>query len=211
MHNFETDAELVQAIKTNWTKYGRLVILGLVLIAAGILGFQKWTTHQHAQKRLVATQFDALLQQVAIQQPDEDAIHLLAKQIEKQHADSPYNSLAKLLVAKMAIEKHQFAQAKQLLQWVARHGPAGLVQDTAHIRLARLALQSKDPKAALAILKDDHLKKMYPAITNFLSAEAYYQLKEGDKAELLMKEAVRALPSETPARMHNWLLLESSK
>lgn len=203
MHHDEADVELVQTIKRLWSDFGRLLIASILLFILGCLGWQRWVAYQQHTHLVSATLYEQLTDAVEHDEPISSA----ANHLMQQSNNMAYLCLTRLLLAKEALQVHDQALAKAHLEWVLAHAPYALIQDTARLRLSRLALDQLHPKLALKLLDQHQLESRNQALVSFLRAHAYQQLGQKEQAAACAQLAVQRLPVGAPPEIANWMIL----
>jgi len=98
--DYETEEQQVEAIKKWWHENGRSVILGVVIGAAAIFGWQGWGKYQIKQSEAASDEYTATLD--ALQQDGDPVV--LAESLQSEYSDSMYSIMASLAAAKDRIE-----------------------------------------------------------------------------------------------------------
>ena len=88
----------------------------------------------------------------AAEQDDISTARAQATVLQSDYAGSAYASLAAFMMAKLAVEKDDYAKAILELQWVLNNDEQTEMQDIARLRLARVLLAADQSDKALGEL-----------------------------------------------------------
>lgn len=192
-----TEQQQVEAIKHWWSTYGTKVIALIVLVGAGVLGWQYWQKHQIAKKTQASEAFFMITQ--LAKDEDVDAFQMNASTLIKQHSASPYAALASFMLAESSVQAGDYDQALVHLQWVADNGSASVLKDIANIRLARLQVEQRHFDAALESL-DAHRNAVFDAVVEELKGDIFLIQHNEEQAIAAYRRALVAEASGLEAR-----------
>lgn len=150
--DYESEEQQVEALKKWWEENGRSVILGVVIGAGAIGGWQWWGSHQLATAQKASDAYVATLD--ALNEEDGDVVTAAAA-TKSEHGGSLYAAMASLAAARDLIEKNDLTGAAKELQWAVDNAEQPDVVVIAKIRLARVLGASGDTDAGLAMLPGD--------------------------------------------------------
>jgi len=162
------EQEQLDQIKHFWKQYGN-AITWLVIVVLG--SFASWNFYNYWQ-RSQAQQAAALFDEVdrAVQAGDAARIDRVFDDMKDKFAATAYAQQSGLLVARQYINLNQLDAAKAALTWVAEKSSDPGYQALARLRLAAIAMESKNYEEALRLLNG-----AYPA-----SFEALVADRKGD-------------------------------
>jgi predicted negative regulator of RcsB-dependent stress response len=163
---YVTEDEQVEALKAWWKENGKAIIAGVIFGLLGLMGWRYWQGSIKAQAEQASTAFQQLLFQVADNK--KEAAEQQAKQILDQFGKSPYAAFAALMLAKIAVDKNDLAQAKTHLQWALAHSTEPEIKRVARLRLVRLLLAEGNTDQAQSLLDEKD---------NTASLSSYHELK----------------------------------
>ncbi len=166
MDRYVTEEEHVEALKAWWKENGKAVIAGAILGLLGLMGWRYWQGSIKVQAEQASTAFQQLLSQVADNK--KEAAEQQTKQILDQFEKSPYAAFAALMLAKIAVDKNDLAQAKTHLQWALAHSTEPEIKRVARLRLVRLLLAQGNTDQAQSLLDEKD---------NMASLPSYHELK----------------------------------
>lgn len=170
MVNFESDEQAAEALKRWWSENGKSIIAGVILGLALLFGWRGWVEYRDDQ-RAEASVLYTELQQTA-QAGRTDRLHEMTLQLQQDFAGTPYAGQAALHDAQALVEAGRLDEAAVTLSWAAANANEQVIQDLAHLRLARVYVAQGKPDQALAELA-------------FLEAVAYLSLVEEIRGDAL--------------------------
>ena len=152
-----TEEENTEFLSSLWDKYKYLILLSLVLLGAGIFGWESWS-----QNRLSNLQDSADMYESFINSLNDDDLdqHVLANQIIKKYPNTLYADLVTFHLAKISVEEEDLSKAEEHLMWILqRHDSkwrSGFdpIETTARLRLARVLIANDNSNKALEIINE---------------------------------------------------------
>lgn len=138
MDGYVSETEQVEQIWRWWKDNGRALVLGLVVGLGGLAGYRYWDAAQTARAESASINYQQFLQ-LAGGDRTEDAVKT-GRAIVDGYPDTTYARLSTLLLAKLAVEKNDYPQAKIELKKLVDDGGAGEIGNVARARLARILL-----------------------------------------------------------------------
>ncbi len=141
----ESDEEQIEAIKRWWDENGTSILVGVVLVVGGVLGFQGWQNHVRDTGEAAAAIYANLLEATRLDSPfdehDEESLQtaqFLASQLKNEYSGSSYAHFAALLMAKQAVEAGDLDAAGAELAWAMDDGVDESLRPVVVMRLARV-------------------------------------------------------------------------
>lgn len=149
----EVDEEVRRdQLKSYWDRYGRLAILGVLLLLAAIAGFFWWQNRQEIDASKQGVQLNDALQDV-VARNDKAAAGAKLDALAKSDRTG-YRVAALLTKADLAIEAGKNAAAIALFKRIADDGDlASPYRDLATIRMTALELDRLPPRTVIDRLK----------------------------------------------------------
>ena len=171
---------------------------------ASILGYNYWQYDQRTEGEDASVLFDQLT-------ADEAHIDqtVVSGDLMDRHADSPYASLAALMMAKRSVEDHDLDGARDYLQWVLDHAGDDGLAHIARLRLGSVLLAQRQPDSALALLTVDDMST-YSARYHELRGDAYEQKGEIGLSRNAYQESLNALSASSGIRALVQLKLDNT-
>jgi len=149
----ETEDEQVEKLKSWLKENGLSIVLGIVLGVGGIGGYNYWQKYQDTRAAEASSHFEAIL--AALETDDEATLQQHADTLIADYANTDYAQMARLALARHAVEKEQFEQAETELQAVVGSAGDSPLAYIARTRLAAVQIQLARYDQALATLGSD--------------------------------------------------------
>ena len=143
-----TEDEQSERIKAWWKENGTSVIAGTVLGIAVIGGVNYWRGYKADQAEAAAELYDRVLE------ANSEAAADAGRRLVAEYSGTPYAGKAALLLARMAYEDGDGAQAAEHLRWALGEAPDPADRKVARLRLARVVLEGGDTDEAEALLAE---------------------------------------------------------
>ena len=152
-----TEEENTEFLSSLWDTYKYLILLSLVLLGAGIFGWESWS-----QNRLSNLQDSADMYESFVNSLNDDDLDqkVLADQIIKKYPNTLYADLVTFHLAKISVEEEDLNKAEEHLMWILQRHDSKWGSDfdpieaTARLRLARVLVANDNSNKALAIIND---------------------------------------------------------
>lgn len=149
MEIYENEHEQAEALKAWWDKNGTRVIIAIVILLAGVLGWRYWLDAKHREAEAASEQYMKMLE--VVQSKPDQAIEM-GSQLVSAHSSSSYASMASLVMASINLEKGDKESASAQLRWVMEKGKQDELKEIARLRLGRLLLDMGKADEALALV-----------------------------------------------------------
>ncbi len=175
MEAYRDEDEQLAALKQWWKQNGNSLLIGIGLALAIVFGWKAYEKNTQESAEAASNRYQALLQTVAELNGSTDEAALAKAQVDahgikQDHAGSPYAQFAALVLAKLAVQQGNLAQAEEELRWVLAEQPSADTERLAKSRLARVLAGQQKYDDAVALLD-------VPATDAFY---LYYQELKGD-------------------------------
>lgn len=198
MNEFETEEQQVEALKRWWKENGKVILIGVVIGAAAIVGGKSYLSHVQAQRVEASMHYDVMTQAMRADQVD-TALNE-GEQIVTQYPKTVYAAMASLALAKMRVEKGELSVAENRLRWVMDHAEQPDIVHTARLRLARVLLADGKFDIALNLLNDVAMDGYTPLYQELLG-DVYVAKRQPDKAKSAYAAALEAMASGDDRRV----------
>lgn len=172
MEAYATEEQQLEALKQWFKKHGNRLTWGLIIILAIIAGTRYWYHHQTVITDQTSENYVAMMS--AFEQNDQTTLKSKAELLIKDYPQSPYASLAALVVAHQAVKEGDYKNAAEGYEWVIKHGKQADFQALARARLMRLLIAENKNDEALALFDEQ-------------KARAYLSLMAEMKGDILLK------------------------
>lgn len=184
------DADQIEHLRRLWDQYGRVAMVVVVVVLAGLLSSHFYGAYQQRQATEAAALFAAYQQPPAGQTAD-----ALAAQLRARYPGTSYASFAALAQARQAVEAGKLDIAEQHLRWVVEHASEPTDRALARLRLARVLLDQGKPQAAQEALGKD-ASSASPAMSE-IRGDIAHALDKVPEARRAYQEALAGLPPES--------------
>lgn len=201
------EQESLEQLKAWWDKWGNLITAAITIFCLAFAGYNGWRWYERNQGAKATAAFVQL--QNAVVQNDQKNLSSLAKGIMQEYPKHAFASLAAFTLARDAMDKANFADAKSALVWVIETGKRPEYETIARVRLAGVELQTKNAKEALAVLEKAKPAEGDAVIYNDRLGDVYFALGETEKARAAWKKAIAADPKTNTLAAFVSLKLES--
>ena len=225
MDDLQSEKEQIEEMRAWWSEYGKVVIAGIVIGVAGLIGFNQYNASQLESQLAASELYETLVGHVV--DGDLDGAEFVADDLVANYADTAYAAQSKLALARLYMDQNRDQDAADSLrELLAMSADEGL-QNIGRLRLARVLLyQDKAQEVvdllegldapSFAALKDEALGDAYAALGDYKQAADAYnraltdpspsptidpalvQMKLIDLPEVVVAEAELQEQSEEP-------------
>ncbi len=158
-----TEEEQLVQLRHWWQRYGKLALVGIVMLVMIVSGWRYWQARQARVAQEASILFDHLL--VSKDQGDDTALQGQGNYLLGSYSRSIYAQMGALILAKYAVDQSDLAAATEHLQWALEHGNDPSLRQLARLYLARIQLSEKDYGAAQTTLEtieiDNYAARVY--------------------------------------------------
>ncbi|MBE0473068.1 tetratricopeptide repeat protein [Rhodoferax sp.] len=144
------EQEQLDQIKHFWKQYGNAITWALIVVLGAFASWNFYNYWQRSQAQQAAALFDEVDR--AVQAGDAARIDRVFGDMKDKFAGTAYAQQSGLLVARQYINLNQLDAAKAALTWVAEKSSDAGYQALARLRLAAIAMESKNHEEALGLL-----------------------------------------------------------
>lgn len=152
------EQEKISALKAWWDQYGNIVSGVVIAVCVTIIAVQGWRWYTRSQAEKAAVLYNAISS--AAQTSANDKAKDAGAQLLDKYPGSAYAPRGALLLAKIAVDAGDRAQAKTHLQWVVDRASEDELKQIARLRLSYLLLDDKAYDDALRILDAKHEEQL---------------------------------------------------
>ncbi len=138
-------------LKDWWKKNGHSIIAGVVLGLIIVVGVNYWRNYQTSQAEEASVLFEQVASAVVTKKP-EQAVAAGAR-LMSDFKGSGYAAKAALLLAKISVDKKDFASAENQLRWAIDNAADKATVMLTRLRLVELLLAQRKWDAAGALLE----------------------------------------------------------
>lgn len=194
---YMTEQEQIEQLK-KWLKQNGLTILaGVALALITVSGWHYWQRYHTKVLTHASGIYDEMLTLRA--QNDTNGTVIQAKRLLSHYPNTPYAQIAAFMLARDAANSQHYPEAIKQLTWVIDNSDTSSLRQIAKIRLARVLIAEKKPDDALETLKkiDD---KSFAGLIDETKGDAYFSMKNNNKAHEFYQLALNELPKEEAAQ-----------
>jgi len=202
------DAHEQGEIVKKWlSENGSAIVMGLVIAFGGLFGFKQWQGWQENNRQQASAEFEVMGELLSAGQLDAAMSNF--QNLQDEHSQSPYTSMAALQMARARIEASQPDLAIGLYEYVVDNGHPKALSVVARERLARVLLDQGDPGKALAVLDGADDVSGYESRFAEVRGDVHYSQGNTGEAEAAYLEALETLEAGAGDRGKLVMKLES--
>jgi predicted negative regulator of RcsB-dependent stress response len=180
VEEYLSEKEKWEWVKAQVRENAPAVLLALVVVAAGVLGWRWWQGHLDAGRLEAGARYTQIVQ--ALESGDRTRAITLLGELEREYASSPYTDQARLLAVRVYVDGGELDRAAAELGNVAERSKDRDLALVARLRLARVQIAQGKPDSALATLTVPEPGAFGPRFHE-VRGDAYYA--KGDRAAAL--------------------------
>jgi len=152
-----TEEENTEFLSSLWDTYKYLILLSLVLLGAGIFGWESWSQNRISNLQDSADMYESFVNSLNDDDLDQK---VLGDQIIKKYPNTLYADLVTFHLAKISVEEEDLKKAEEHLMWILQRHDSKWGSDfdpieaTARLRLARVLIANDNSNKALEIINE---------------------------------------------------------
>jgi predicted negative regulator of RcsB-dependent stress response len=178
--DYLSDKEQWEWAKQQVREHGPSVILAVVVVTAGILGWRWWQGHLDQGRMQAGNRYTQMVQ--ALEHGDRSQALVYLGELEREYPNSAYTDQAQLLAARVYVDNGDLEHAAASLSAVAEHSKDHELATIARLRLARVQIAQGKADTALATLGTNN-EGAFGARYHELRGDAYFA--KGDRSTAL--------------------------
>ncbi|MCS5711046.1 tetratricopeptide repeat protein [Candidatus Berkiella aquae] len=160
MEAYATEEQQLEAVKQWFKKHGNRLTWALIIVLGMIAGGRYWFHHQSVVANQASDNYALMIS--ALEQNDQTTLKSKAELLIKDYPQSPYASLAALVVAHQAVKEGDFKNAQEGYKWVLDYSKQADFQALARARLMRLLIAENKADEALALFDEQKARAFLP-------------------------------------------------
>lgn len=160
MEAYATEEQQLDALKQWFKKHGNKVTWALIAIFSVIAAVRYFYHHKAVVGEQASENYVSLM--MAFEQNDQTTLKSKAELLIKDYPQSPYASLAALVVAHQAVKDKDMKNAQEGYEWVINNGKQADFQALARARLMRLLIAENKPDEALKVFDEKKARGYLP-------------------------------------------------
>ena len=194
MDDLQSEKEQLEEMRAWWAEYGKVIIAGIVIAIAGLIGVSQYNSAQLATQMEASERFETLVGHIV--DGDLDGAEFVADDLVANYADTAYAAQSKLALARLYMDQNRDQDAAESLQQLLAMSADDNLQNIGRLRLASILLYQDKPQEVIDLLQDFDAPA-FSALSNELLGDAYAALEDFQNAA---DAYIRALadPSPTP-------------
>jgi len=191
----KTEEEQLEALKSWWDENGTQLLIGIVVVLAGIFGYRTWDSNVQATAESASNLYEDLVQVASVGPFDElspedrSTAEFIASQLTTEYTESVYAHFASMQMAKLDVEAGDLASAEAALLWSLDNGVDETIGIIVNERLARVLFAKEDFDGALTQL-DSQKPSAHARSYEELRGDVYYALDRGEDARAAYERAL---------------------
>ncbi len=191
MEVYDTEEEQVAAIKRWWKENGSSTIIGVVVGAILIAGWDFWGSYTVDKANQASALYDQLL--VSSSKGNKDSIVAISKRIMEKDKNSTYASFAALLLAKTKVQENDLDAAKAILEEQMNNANSDELKNIARLRYVRLLYATAEYEQGLKLIAetDQATAEGFSASYDELKGDLYVALDRLGEARTAYESALR--------------------
>lgn len=198
--DYETEEQQVEALKRWWKENGKLVVTGLGLGIALVVGVRMYNDHTNNRAESASYLFDQLISNEVGNKQD---IKALDQRLLAEYSSTSYAALSALVVAKQMVKQGDLDSARQKLEWVMANSKNEEFKHIARLRLMRVLTSMKEFDQALSLANTDY-PKSFAALYEELKGDAYLAKGDTNQARIAYDKAIL----QAGVQANRWLKLK---
>ena len=189
MDVYKSDDEQVEIIKKWWEENGKSIVFGVVLGLGAIFGWRYWTAWNTEQAETASLLYQNLARELN-RDRNSPEVSAISNKIINDYGSTAYAVFVKLVEAKLAADKQDYAGAESDLRWALENNSNDSLAALVRLRLAGVLMSVQRYDEALQTLAADPGE--FSAAYDELRGDIHHARGEDDKARELYQAAVAA-------------------
>ena len=202
MSEYETEEQQVEALKKWWKENRSSLIVGLFVGVSALFGWRYYGEQQNVHTLQASDIYIQVMQSATLNKVTDKTIDL-SNTLINNYSDTPYASLAALVLAKLEYEKDNVEGAVAQLELALKHASDDTIKQIANLRLASVFIEQKKFDEAATLLSLSH-NSVYDAQYEELNGDLYTAKGDTEQARAAYDKAINILG----ASASKWLILK---
>ncbi len=194
MDDLQSEKEQIEEMRAWWSEYGKVVIAGVVIAIAGLIGFNQYNASKLETQVAASELYETLVGHVV--DGDLDGAEFVADDLVANYADTAYAAQSKLALARLYMDQNRDQDAADTLrELLAMSADEGL-QNIGRLRLANVLLYQDKAQEVVDLFEGFDVPS-FAALKNEVLGDAYAVLGEYEQAADAYNRALTD-PSPSP-------------
>lgn len=172
---FESDQHASESLYAWYNQNKVLLLVFIIILFGGTFLTQSWLEQKAINVKNASLAYSDLLKEFNSTTADENKLQHDANNIIYKYPKTPYADLAKILSAKIFVNKADIKNAALIIEGVLKHSAQPALKDISRLRLARIYLDNQQVDLA---------KKQLDSVSQLSKTSSLYYLLQGDVAYL---------------------------
>ena len=194
MDDLQSEKEQIEEMRAWWSEYGKVVIAGVVIGVAGLIGFNQYNASQLESQVAASELYETLVGHVV--DGDLDGAEFVADDLVANYADTAYAAQSKLALARLYMDQNRDQDAADTLRELLAMGANEGLQNIGRLRLARVLLYQDKAQEVVDLLEGVDAPS-FAALSNETLGDAYAVLGDYKQAADAYNRALTD-PSPSP-------------
>jgi predicted negative regulator of RcsB-dependent stress response len=177
--DLQSEKEQIEEMRAWWSKYGNVVIAGVVIGIAGIIGVNQYNANKLETQVEASELFETLVGHVV--DGDVDGAEFVADDLSANYANTAYAAESKLALARLYMDQNRDQDAAETLQQLLDMSANDGLQNIGRLRLAAVLLYQDKAQEVIDLLEGVD-EPSFAALANELRGDAYAALGEYQQA-----------------------------
>lgn len=195
MDDLQSEKEQIEEMRAWWADYGKMVIGGIVIGIAALIGFNQYNASTLETQIEASERFETLVGHVV--DGDVDAAKFVADDLAANYSDTTYAAQSKLALARLYMDQNRDEDAAETLRQLLAMSADENLQSIGRLRLASVLLYQEKAEEVVTLLEDFD-SPAFAGLTDESLGDAYTALGEYEKAADAYNRAL-ADPSPVPS------------
>ena len=188
--------EETEKLREWWKRNGTGIIAGVLIGIGGVGGIQGWRMYQDSQGEKASALYERMLGAASSQETNVAAS--AASTLVSDHNDSGYADIARLMLARLALESGDSEEAKRALNELLESTTDSVMRQVARVRLAVIALKDGEPEQ-IRTLAEAEAGEGFTSHFQELLGDALAASGDLDGAQKAYQEALRGVTPDSQA------------
>jgi len=193
--DLQSEKEQIEEMRAWWADYGKMVIGGIVIGIAALIGFNQYNASTLETQIEASERFETLVGHVV--DGDVDAAKFVADDLAANYSDTTYAAQSKLALARLYMDQNRDEDAAETLRQLLAMSADENLQSIGRLRLASVLLYQEKAEEVVTLLEDFD-SPAFAGLTDESLGDAYTALGEYEKAADAYNRAL-ADPSPVPS------------
>lgn len=194
MDDLQSEKEQIEEMRAWWSEYGKVVIAGVVIGVAGLIGFNQYNANKLESQVAASELYETLVGHVV--DGDLDEAEFVADDLAANYADTAYAAQSKLALARLYMDQNRDQDAANTLRELLAMGANEGLQNIGRLRLASILLYQEKAQEVVALLEGVDAPS-FAALANEALGDAYAALGDYQQAADAYNRALTD-PSPSP-------------